>query len=123
MAYVARMHASTRIVVVDDNTDEAQALALMLEGMGHEVTVAHEGNDALRLCRKVRAEVVLLDPFLPGIDGYEVASRLREEFGTDMRILATGYGGTDVRQKLSQSGFDQHILKPIDPAFLESFLG
>ena len=113
-----------RVLVVDDNTDAAEALALILEGMGHAVAVAHEGQAALHLCRKLRSDVVLLDIFLPGMDGYEVASRLRAEFGRNVCILATtGFGGADVRQRALQAGFDYHMLKPLDTAFLQSLFG
>ncbi len=115
---------SKKILVVDDNIDAADALALSLKGMGHSVSVAYAGMSALHLSSVQRSEVVLLDIVLPDLDGCEVARRLRAQLGPGVRILATtGFGGEDVRRRVRNAGFDFHIVKPIDPAFLQSLLG
>jgi CheY-like chemotaxis protein len=113
-----------RVLVVDDNPDSAHALALLLHAMGHDVATAHDGRMAVQLCRGQRSELVLLDIFLPDMDGYEVARLLRQEHGSSLRIVAvTGFSGDDVRAQSREAGFDHHAVKPIDPAFLKSLLG
>ena len=115
---------SKNILVVDDNVDAADALALALKDMGHTVSVAYGGMSALRLSSAQRSDVILLDIFLPDVDGCEVARRLRAELGSGVHIVATtGFGGEELRQRTRNAGFDHHIVKPIDPAFLQSLLG
>jgi CheY-like chemotaxis protein len=115
---------SKNILVVDDNVDAADSLALALKDMGHTVSVAYGGMSALRLSSAQRSDVILLDIYLPDIDGCEVARRLRAELGSGVNIVATtGFGGEELRQRALNAGFDHHIVKPIDPAFLQSLLG
>jgi CheY-like chemotaxis protein len=111
--------------VVDDNVDQANSIALLLEHAGHEVQVAHDGLKALELARSTRPEFVFLDLGLPKLDGFEVARALRREPGlAGVRIIAvTGYGQESDRAKALEAGIDQHIVKPADPAFIESLLG
>jgi len=108
--------AQRRILVVDDNADAAASLALLLKFSGHEVHVAHEGEAALRLAETLRPDAVLLDVGMPGLDGYEVARRLRSGPGTkDLVIIAvTGYGAEADRRRARAAGFDHHLTKPID---------
>ncbi len=115
----ARTH---RILVVDDNIDTARCLARLLELSGHDVATAHGGTEALDLASSHRPTVVLLDIGLPGMDGYEIAGRLRRlESCTDAVIIATsGYGQPSDRQRSRESGFDHHLVKPIDFAQLLS---
>jgi len=108
--------AQRRILVVDDNADAAASLALLLKFSGHEVHVAHDGEAALRLTETLRPDAVLLDVGMPGMDGYEVARRLRLRPGTkDAVIIAvTGYGAEADRRRTRAAGFDHHLTKPIE---------
>ncbi|SRR5690606_26032024 len=114
-----------RVLIVDDNVDSASSIALVLEHSGHEVHVAHDGPSAVTIARRLRPEFVFLDLGLPGLDGFEVARTLRREPGLEaMRIIAvTGYGQESDRARSREAGIDQHLVKPADPAFLESLLG
>jgi CheY-like chemotaxis protein len=114
-----------RVLVVDDNVDSANSIAMLLRERGHEVEVAHDGLKALELARRVRPEFVFLDLGLPGLDGFEVARALRREPGLQgARIIAvTGYAQESDRRRALEAGIDQHLVKPADPAFLESLLG
>lgn len=113
-----------RILVVDDNVDAANSLALLLRGMGHEVFVAHEGRAALADLSRIRPDIALLDIAMPDMSGYELARQLRSRAGPAMRIVAlTGFGLAEDRARALEAGFDQHMVKPADPAFLKSLLG
>jgi CheY-like chemotaxis protein len=105
-----------RVLVVDDNTDTAESLAKLLELMGHQVRTAPDGPAALESVRDYRPEVVLLDIGLPGMDGYEVARRLRAERATEAVFLValTGYGQEEDRRRSREAGFDRHLVKPVD---------
>ena len=113
------------VLVVDDNVDTANSIAMILRHAGHDVHVAHDGLKALEMARQIRPEFVFLDLGLPALDGFEVARALRREPGLQgVRIIAiTGYGQEADRRKGQDAGIDQHLLKPVDPAFLESLLG
>ena len=114
-----------RVLVVDDNVDTANSIAMLLKHAGHDVHVAHDGLKALELARSTRPEFVFLDLGLPRLDGFEVARAMRREPElAGLRIIAiTGYGQEADRRKGEEAGIDQHLLKPVDPAFLESLLG
>jgi CheY-like chemotaxis protein len=116
--------ASLRLLVVDDNVDAADTLALLLRQAGHQVRVAHTGAAAVQSALSCQPEVVLLDIGLPGMDGYQVAARLREvpQLKKTTVIAMTGYGEDSDRQRAFQAGFDHHFLKPIDPERLQDFL-
>jgi len=123
-AKLARASVQKRVLIVDDNLDGAAALALLLREMGHEIHVAHDGPAALDAAARVRPDIVLLDVAMPGMSGYEVAARLRQRLGAAPLIVAlTGCGRDEERVKALEAGFDQHLLKPVDPAFLKSLLG
>jgi signal transduction histidine kinase len=112
-----------RVLVVDDNVDAADSLALLLQLDGHEVTLAYDGAAAVDEARRRRPEVVLLDIGLPGMDGYEVCRRLRADGFADARIIAmTGYGQDRDRQRALEAGFDEHTVKPVEPALLRRML-
>ena len=116
--------AGRRILVVDDNLDSAESLALLLGLQGHEVRTAADGPEAIETARSFRPEIVFLDIGLPRMDGYEVARRMRAEPGLAGAVLIaiTGYGREeDVRQAM-ESGFDRHLVKPLDFAQLETLL-
>jgi len=113
-----------RILVVDDNVDAALTLDLLLRSLGHESRVAHEGARALEIAREFRPEVILLDIGMPGMDGYEVARRLRGmNHGLTFRIVAvTGWGQEADRARAKEAGFDVHLVKPVDVAVLAKVL-
>ena len=106
---------SRRVLVVEDNLDSAQALATLLELNGYEVRTAHEGAAALDLARSFKPNVILLDIGLPGIDGYEVARRLRGLTGMDKMVLLAMTGYAQDREKSRLAGFDDHMIKPVSP--------
>ncbi len=112
-----------RVLVVDDNRDAADSLAMLLELWGHEVQVVNEPATALEVARTQQPEIVLLDIGLPGMDGYEVAKLLREQ-GLRKAFLAavTGYGQEEDRQRAQEAGFDYHLVKPLDPDLLQELL-
>jgi len=105
-----------RILIVDDNVDMVRGLVRLLELLGHDVQTAYDGPTAVEAARVHRPEFVLLDLGLPGMDGYQVATRLRQEQGSqDAVIIAvTGYGQEDDRCRSREAGFDHHLVKPID---------
>ncbi len=106
-----------RILVVDDNVDGAQLLAEVLETEGHEVMVAHDGRMAVDMAVVERPDVVVLDIGLPGMDGYEVARRLRQEpaLAGVALIAFTGYAQEEALRQAADCGFDRHLAKPADP--------
>jgi CheY-like chemotaxis protein len=107
---------SLRVLVVDDNADMAVSLAILLRGSGHDVRTAHDGPTALQAALDYRPNVVLLDIGLPGIDGYEVAKRLRQQpiFSTVVLVAMTGFGQQSDRQRSQDAGFNHHLVKPAD---------
>ena len=113
-----------RILVVDDNIDAAETLAMMLQLLGQQTCQAHEGNGALRAAQEFKPEIIFLDIGLPGLSGHEVATRLRRDLGmTDAYIIAlSGYGTEEDRRKSFYAGFDSHLVKPLDPALLPGIL-
>ncbi|HEX6996898.1 MAG TPA: PAS domain S-box protein [Gammaproteobacteria bacterium] len=111
--------ATKRIMVVDDNADGADSLARLLELMGHETVTAYDGAAALALAKSFPADVILLDLGMPGIDGFEVCRRLREQPGPAPTIVAlTGWGREQDLARTKQAGFDAHLVKPVDRAAL-----
>jgi PAS domain S-box-containing protein len=113
-----------RVLVVDDNVDAADSLALLLRLAGHDVRVAHDGPSALEAARAERPDAVFLDLGMPGMDGYEVARRLRQESGLDgVRLVAlTGWGQDEDRRRTQEAGFDQHLVKPAGLAAVQAVL-
>ena len=101
------------MLVVDDNRDAADTLADMLQLMGHRVAVAYDGLEALRLAPALDPHLVVLDIGLPGIDGYEVARRLRRERPRTLLVALTGYGTARDREQSREAGFDEHLVKPL----------
>ncbi|RPH42899.1 MAG: PAS domain S-box protein, partial [Burkholderiales bacterium] len=106
-----------RVLVVDDNVDAAESLALMLRAAGHAVWTAFSGEVALEIGARVRPDVAVLDIGLPGRSGYQVAQALRSrpETAACLLIALTGYGQPEDRDRASRAGFDLHLIKPIDP--------
>jgi signal transduction histidine kinase len=115
--------AGRRILVVDDNADGAQSLGMLLQMFGHEVRTAQDGPAAIEEARKYEPEVVLLDIGLPGMDGLEVARRLRQELGLKALLVAmTGYGQEEYRRRSQEAGFNAHLVKPVDLETLHTML-
>ncbi|MBY0521931.1 MAG: response regulator [Gemmataceae bacterium] len=116
--------SNRRVLVVDDNEDSAETLAMVLKLSGHDVRMAHDGNSAIRLAQAFQPEVVLLDIGLPGMSGIEVARQLRQDPGLKHALIAaiTGYGQDSDRQRSEEAGFDAHLVKPIDLDELRSLL-
>ncbi len=114
-----------RVLVVDDNADAALTLQMLLRSLGHQTHVVHDGHAALEAARLFRPEVVLLDIGMPGLDGYEVARRLRAMKGErPLRIVAvTGWGTEADRRRSQEAGFDLHLVKPLDTEELAQALG
>jgi CheY-like chemotaxis protein len=107
---------SLRVLVVDDNVDAAQSWAMLLKFSGHQVRMAHTGPTALEAALEYRPNVVLLDIGLPGMDGYEVAKRIREQpvLQNVVLVAMTGYGQDTDRQRSQEVGFNAHLVKPVD---------
>jgi PAS domain S-box-containing protein len=113
-----------RLLVVDDNVDAAASQAALLRVLGHEVEVAYDGETALEKARSFRPEIVLLDLGMPGMDGYEVARRLRaSEAGRELKLVAqTGWAQEEDRRRTREAGFDAHLAKPVDVTLLQQVL-
>ena len=104
-----------RVLIVDDNVDMTELLSAYLEALGHETAVAHDGASCLEAVRTFAPTVVLLDIGLPILDGYSVASLLREKYGRGLRLIATtGYGQQSDRVRGIEAGFDDYLVKPLD---------
>ncbi|RPI56644.1 MAG: response regulator [Acidobacteria bacterium] len=115
---------SARILIVDDNEDGAQLLAQVLTGRGYDTRVAHDAPTALRVAREFAPDVAFLDIGLPVMDGYELASHLREIPGLEgLRLIAiTGYGQDSDRRRTRKAGFHHHLVKPVDIDAIEAAL-
>ena len=114
-----------RILIVDDNQDSADSLAMLLEITGNKTYMAHDGVEAIEEIEKHRPEVVLLDIGLPRLDGHEVCRRVREQpWGKNIVMIAlTGWGQEDDRRKSEEAGFNGHLVKPVDYDKLLELLG
>jgi signal transduction histidine kinase/methanogenic corrinoid protein MtbC1/CheY-like chemotaxis protein len=115
---------AVRVLLVDDNVDAAESLAMLLRLRGHEVAVAYDGPAALRAAEARRPEVALLDIGLPSMDGYELARRLRPQPGLGRTVLValTGWGQEEDRRRSAEAGFDHHLVKPVDLPELQRVL-
>jgi len=120
----SRPAGSLRVLVVDDNGDSAESLAMLLSLSGHETHVAHSGPDALTRADALRPDAILLDLGLPGLNGYEVCRRLRAGAwaGVIPIIAITGWGQAEDRQRSKDAGFDGHLVKPVVLAELTALL-
>jgi CheY-like chemotaxis protein len=112
------------VLIVEDNEDAAQTLQELLQVIGYQVSVAHTGPEGLRMALQSRPHVVLCDIGLPGLNGYQIASRLKQEPATaSTRLIAvTGYGAGEDQRRSREAGFDHHLTKPVDLDELESLL-
>jgi len=111
-----------QILVVDDNIDAAESLCAYLQIDGHRVDMVHDGTEAIAMCTTKQYDVVLLDIGLPGLNGYEVCQVLRSHGLKSAIIAITGYGQEEDKKKSHESGFDRHMVKPVDPAHLDEVL-
>jgi CheY-like chemotaxis protein len=109
---------------VDDHHDQAESLGQLLQLMGHQVQLAFSGEEALDAAVKFRPEVALVDIGLPGMNGYDVARRLRAqpECRNTVLIAQTGWGQEEDRRRSGEAGFDHHLVKPVAPEMLERVL-
>jgi CheY-like chemotaxis protein len=123
-AAMERAAVARRMLVVDDNVDSAESLAMLLQVSGHETHMAHDGLEAVAAAERYRPEVVLLDIGLPSLNGYDAARRIRERpWGKDMVLVAlTGWGQEADRRESKDAGFDLHMVKPVDLDALTSLL-
>jgi CheY-like chemotaxis protein len=111
---------SLRVLVVDDNLAAARSLGELLALLGHQVTLAHDGPDALALIAGAAPELVMVDIGLPGMDGYSVAAALRKSGFDRLALIAlTGYGRDEDIARSRAAGFDHHLVKPVDLAALQ----
>jgi CheY-like chemotaxis protein len=113
-----------RILIVDDNLDAAESLAMLLEMVGNHVRTAHDGEEAVQAACAFRPHVVLCDIGLPRMNGYDAARAMRREpWGKDMVLIAvTGWGQEADKRRSAEAGFDRHLVKPIDPSALIKLL-
>ncbi len=113
-----------RVLVVDDNVDAAESIALILRHTGYEAACVYDGPTALVAAQDYQPDVFVLDIGLPGMTGYELAHKLREQprFRKTPFVAVTGYGQYDDRQKSRQAGFDYHLTKPVNPDLLQVLL-
>jgi DNA-binding response OmpR family regulator len=120
----ASRQAVHRILVVDDNRDAAESLAEILRLVGNDVATAFDGAAAVSAAEQFEPDVVLLDLGMPTLDGYAAARAIRNgAAGTRMTLIAvTGWGRDTDRQRTHEAGFDQHLVKPVDPAALLAYL-
>jgi DNA-binding response OmpR family regulator len=114
-----------RILVVDDNVDSAEVLAMLLGAMGHEAFVAHTGEQALRVAKEELPTVIFLDLALPDMSGFDVARRLRADvtFARTRLIGLSGFSSGEYRTKTREAGIDDYVEKPVEASTLASLLG
>ena len=113
-----------RILVADDNQDAADSLAMVLRLQGHDVTVVHDGQEALDLAARVHPDAAFLDIGMPLMNGYDCCRHMRQEpWGQRVLLVAvTGWGQEEDKRRAKEVGFDHHLTKPVAPADLEKVL-
>ncbi len=113
-----------RILIVDDNKDSAQSLAMMLRLRGAEVSTAYDGLEAVQRAEQFQPNVILLDIGMPKLNGYDAARRIRAQPWANGTVLIamTGWGQEEDKRRAEEAGFDHHLTKPIEPAALEKAL-
>lgn len=122
MSRAAPAQPRAGVLIADDNRDAADTLALCLQLDGHAVIVAYDGLSAVELATREQPPVLLLDIGMPGLNGYEVARRIRQQdWGRQARLVALTGGGVNWAYAQA-AGFDSHVLKPVDPAVLSAWI-
>jgi CheY-like chemotaxis protein/anti-sigma regulatory factor (Ser/Thr protein kinase) len=120
----AAQTSSRRILVIEDNQDSRDLLRIKLRQLGHKVEAAEDGSKGLDKLLAAPPDVALVDIGLPGIDGYEIARRVRESLGHHVYLIAlTGYGQAEDKKKALAAGFNVHLTKPADFVDLQNILG
>ena len=115
--------SGVRVLIVEDNRDAAESFGLLLRLAGHEVQVAHDGLQALRVFDEFAPQVAFIDQGLPGIDGFEVARRLRKNGDAGARLIAlSGYGRDEDKARAREAGFDDHLTKPVEERVVNEIL-
>jgi len=116
--------ARRRVLIVDDNKDSADSLAMLMQMLGHHVRTAHDGETALETAQQLSPDIVVLDIGLPRLNGLEVARRLRQDLGLrdTLLIAMTGYGQEEDRRRSQGAGFNAHLVKPVDFGELQALL-
>ena len=119
-------HALTRrrILVADDNSDAASSLGMLLEMMGHEVCIVHNGVEAVAKASTFGPDIILLDLGMPQLNGYEACARIRAQPSPKKTLIValTGWTQDDKKQRSQQAGFDFHLIKPVELPALEKLL-
>jgi CheY-like chemotaxis protein len=111
----ARSHAARRVLVVDDNRDAAEMLQVLLEMEGHQVRLAFDGHEAVSAAAAFEPQVAFVDIGLPGLNGFQVAEQLRKSAPPIRLFALTGWGTDDYRRRARHAGFEDHLVKPVDP--------
>lgn len=121
---VTRTGAGLRILVADDDQDSAESLAMLIQMMGHDVRSAQDGLAAVRLAEAFRPDLIVLDIGMPGLDGYEVCRRIRQQAWGRVVVIAalTGWSRDEDKARSEQAGFDRFLVKPVDPKVLEDLI-
>jgi len=117
--------SALRILIVDDNRDAAEMLAMLLQFGGHETHTAHDGVEAVEAAMRLQPDVILLDIGLPRLNGYEAARKIREQHtdkGRPLLVALTGRGQDEDRRRSEEAGFDAHLIKPVDEIALGTLL-
>jgi CheY-like chemotaxis protein len=113
-----------KVLVADDNRDAAVSLGVLLELSDHEVLIAHDGEDALKIAREAMPDAMILDIGMPRLTGDQVARAVRSEpWGQRVYLVAvTGWGEPEDKERASAAGFDHHLTKPVDVDVMEKLL-
>jgi CheY-like chemotaxis protein len=112
-----------RVLIVEDHADVRQALRTLLEHDGHMVYEAVDGAEGIEAAERIKPDVVLIDIGLPRVDGYQVAQAIRAKLGRLRLVAVTGYGQPEDKRRARDAGFDEHLVKPVDPAALNRAMG
>ena len=119
----AEAAAKRRVLVIEDDEDTREVVRLLLQSDGHDVETAASGAEGTELAIRSSPDVVLVDIGLPGLDGYEVAARVRHRLGRDIILVAvSGFGLPEDKRRALDAGFDEHITKPADVTEIETLL-
>jgi CheY-like chemotaxis protein len=112
------------VLIVDDNVDAAETLAMMLEILGQDTRQAHDGRDAITAAKEYKPDMIFMDIGLPGLSGLEACERIRKDLGMSgvYLVALSGYGTEEDRRKSLAAGFDDHLVKPLDPGLLPELL-